>query len=133
MDNMIGARIKTKRKELHLTLTQIKDITGLSTGHLSALERGEKLPSTPTLIKLSDLFNCSIDWILQGNSSNSESLNRAISLNLTNQEMDLVQNFRHLTTDSQEEILDLIELKIARQKRKQRSHLSDLDQTSGIA
>ena len=62
----IGMRIKQRRKELGLTQTQIKELTGISSGNMSEIENGSKLPSTPTLISLSNILQCSIDWILTG-------------------------------------------------------------------
>lgn len=64
-DKTIGARIKQRRKELGLTQLQIYENTGISSGNLSDIEHGNKLPSTPTLISLSTILNCSINWILR--------------------------------------------------------------------
>ena len=62
MENQtIGARIKQRRKELGLTQLQIKQETGISSGNMSDIENGNKLPSTPALISLSKVLNCSID------------------------------------------------------------------------
>ena len=46
----IGTRIKQRRKELGLTQVQIKQETGISSGNMSEIENGNKLPSTPALI-----------------------------------------------------------------------------------
>ena len=37
MNNMIGQRIKERRKELNITQAQIKNSTGISTGNLSEI------------------------------------------------------------------------------------------------
>lgn len=66
MNTTIGERLKSKRKENGLTLTDVKDKTGISTGNLSDIERGKYLPSATMLISLSELYNCSTDWILTG-------------------------------------------------------------------
>lgn len=66
MNTTIGERLKSKRKENGLTLTDVKDKTGISTGNLSDIERGKYLPSATMLIALSELYNCSTDWILTG-------------------------------------------------------------------
>ena len=72
MDNEIGIRIKSRRKELHITQAQIQEETSISTGNLSCIEKGKYLPSTTALIELSKILNCSIDWILTGKSSISK-------------------------------------------------------------
>lgn len=43
----IGKRIKKRRKELHLTQTEIKEKTGISSGNMSDIERGNRLPRLP--------------------------------------------------------------------------------------
>lgn len=63
-----GARIKQRRKELRLTQVQIKEATGISSGNMSEIENGCKLPSTPALLELSSTLDCSIDLILKGES-----------------------------------------------------------------
>lgn len=73
-ENTIGARIKKRRKELNLTQTQIKQLTGISSGNLSDIENGNKLPSASAIIQLSDVLNCTTDWILKGDSHESEIL-----------------------------------------------------------
>ena len=70
----IGKRIKKRRKELHLTQTEIKEKTGISSGNMSDIERGNRLPAATTLAQLSEILDCSIDWILTGKSPLSENL-----------------------------------------------------------
>ena len=62
----VGKRIKERRLELGLTQKDINYKTGISTGNLSDIENGKKLPASSTLCMLSDALNCSIDWILKG-------------------------------------------------------------------
>lgn len=45
----IGKRIKKRRKELHLTQTEIKEKTGISSGNMSDIERGNRIPAATTL------------------------------------------------------------------------------------
>lgn len=129
MDNMIGTRIKERRKVLNLTPANIKDLTHIGTGHLSELETGKKLPSTPTLIKLSEVLDCSIDWILFGKTSICESSNSELS----SLESELILHFRELTLDNQEEVLEFINMKLRRAKRKEKSPGLDQDSHSATA
>ncbi len=62
----IGKRIKDRRKELQLSLQDISNETGISTGNLSGIEKGNVLPSSKNLIKLSQILECSTDYILLG-------------------------------------------------------------------
>ena len=64
--NSIGQRIRFIRKKKNLTLTDIKKLTGLSTGNLSELENDKFMPSASALIALKNTLKVSIDWILTG-------------------------------------------------------------------
>ena len=121
MDNMIGSRLKERRKELGITISQIHDQTGISTGVLSAWERSEKLPSAPSLVKLSEVFQCSVDWILFGEQRFQSSLNSEINILhppvSSSLESELVSLYRELNLEDQEEVLEIIKLKLRKVKR----------------
>jgi HTH-type transcriptional regulator, cell division transcriptional repressor len=70
--NGISARLKQIRRRLNLVPSQVFLKTGISTGNLSELENGKYLPSTKTLILLSELYQISVDWILKGTPSNKD-------------------------------------------------------------
>lgn len=112
MDNMIGQRIKERRKELKITQTQIQQETSISSGNLSCIENGKYLPSAVALLELSKILDCSIDWILTGKSSISEN-----SLILDNKETELLNGFRELSEDDKEELLGLLHLKLRKVQR----------------
>lgn len=62
----IGQRLKFWRKEKGLTLTEISQKTGLSTGGLSAYERDEKQIGSKSLLALWSEYQIDIAWILTG-------------------------------------------------------------------
>lgn len=62
----IGKRLKFWRKEKGLTMTEISEKTGLSTGGLSAYERDEKQIGSKTLLALWREYDIDIAWILTG-------------------------------------------------------------------
>ena len=113
MDGMIGQRIKERRKELKITQTQIQQETSISSGNLSCIENGKYLPSAVALLELSKILNCSIDWMLTGNSSISES-----STILDTEETELLNGFRKLSEDDKEELLCLLQAKLRKLKKK---------------
>lgn len=92
----IGKRIKTRRTELKLKQLQIKDKTGISSGNLSDIENGKKLPSAQALIALSETLQCSIDWILTGKEPGEQ----------TPEERELVERFRKCSKAGKKMILD---------------------------
>ena len=52
LEQEIGTFIKKRRKELGMTLQQMADKTGLSTGYLSLMERGINSPTIDNLHKI---------------------------------------------------------------------------------
>ena len=61
MSDMLGMRIKERRKQKGFTLKQVEQLTGISNGNLSEIERGIKTPALPSLIKLVNVLECSAD------------------------------------------------------------------------
>lgn len=112
MENMIGQRIKERRKELKITQTQIQQETSISSGNLSCIENGKYLPSAVALLELSKILDCSIDWMLTGKSSISESTSI-----LDNEEAELLNGFRELPEDDKEELMGLLQLKLRKVKK----------------
>lgn len=108
----IGIRIKQRRNELGLKQLQIKELTGISSGNLSDIENGKKLPSTPALLALSETLDCSIDWILKGESPENENI-----ILSSERENDLLNGFRQLDQDDQDELMGLLALKLRKVKR----------------
>lgn len=107
MENMIGQRIKERRRELKITQTRIQQETSISSGNLSCIENGKYLPSAIALLELSKILNCSIDWILTGESSISDT-----AIILESREENLVNGFRKLPEDEQNELIKILELKL---------------------
>lgn len=107
----IGERIKSKRKELGLTQPQIKELTGISSGTMSDIENGKALPAAPSLIKLSQVLNCTIDWILTGVSPTSE-----ITVFSDCRESELVSYFKKMSADDQDELLMIAKMKADKRK-----------------
>lgn len=103
----IGSRIKQRRKELGLTQVQIKEATGISSGNMSEIENGSKLPSTPALIALSSTLDCSIDWILKGESPSDDT-----DVTDSNEELLLLEEFRNLSAKDRAEIIEIIKIKL---------------------
>lgn len=115
----IGQRIRTRRKELNLTMKDIFDRENIKTGNLSELENDKYLPSVQTLISLSRALECSIDWILTGTEYRAEPAKaqgfRTLRTEqglmcdgspLTEMEADLVAMFRLMPDEVHKEVFD---------------------------
>ena len=112
MDTMIGSRIKERRKFMHLTGAQIKEKTGISTGNLSDIENGKSLPSAIAIIQLSQILECSTDYLLLGKTRESEFDKYSDS------RVDLLINyFWEMSLTDQDDILLIAEMKANKRKR----------------
>ena len=118
----IGKRIKERRKELRLTQLDIKEKTGISSGNMSDIERGNRLPAANTLLQLSEVLQCSIDYLLRGKSSISENPTTSPPTDLAPQEQDMLKLFRNISKDDQEELLMLAKMKYLRMQKAADSH-----------
>lgn len=115
MDNMIGQRIKERRKKLRITQTQIQEQTSVTSGNLSCIENGKYLPSAAALIELSRVLDCSIDWILTGESKIS---NNDISLDILDlKDKELLNHFHNMSNTDQEDFMLIAEMKANKGKR----------------
>ncbi len=60
----IAKRITELRKERGFTQQQVADITNTSRSAYSQYETADRQPSIDTLIKLADLYKCSVDYLI---------------------------------------------------------------------
>lgn len=91
---IIGNRIRMRRNELKITGDQIRESIGISTGNLSGIEAGKSLPSSTALVGLSEMLDCSIDWILTGK---APILEKHIELSpLNTDEKELIETYHKL-------------------------------------
>ena len=109
----IGKRIRHARKINNLSLTDVKDKTGLSTGNLSELENDKFAPSSNALIAFRQLFNVSIDWLLTGEPPMTPPGNENIKeiperLDLDDEEKELIEAYRTLDEERKRDIRGFI-------------------------
>ena len=64
--------IKKLRKSAGLTLQELADIIGTSNQTVSNWENEKTEPDIRSLIKLANIFNCSIDYLITGKTFNDE-------------------------------------------------------------
>lgn len=57
-------RIKFLREELNMTQQELADKLDGAKSTVAMYEKGDRKPSMEILLKLSEIFNCSIDYIL---------------------------------------------------------------------
>ena len=62
LDPRLGPEISTLRKAKRLTLEQVANLTGLSVGFISQIERNKNRPSVSAMYKLSRALGVSVNW-----------------------------------------------------------------------
>lgn len=110
----IGNRIKERRKELNLTQLDIKAKAGISSGNISDIERGNRLPAASTLVQLAQVLECSVDYILTGTSPIKEKIELSAVGESAQELLDL---FYVLSPEDQNELLMIAEMKANKGKR----------------
>lgn len=112
MEKTIGARIRERRKTMKISGAQIKEKTGISTGNLSDIENGKSLPSAMAIMQLAKILECSTDFILLGESQNLKTSNQSDI-----RENQLLNYFKEMSANDQEDILLIAEMKANKGKR----------------
>ncbi|MEK3910659.1 helix-turn-helix domain-containing protein [Paenibacillus sp. FSL H7-0331] len=67
MGYIIGDRVKLKREELGITARRLAELANCTPSAIGQLESGKSdNPTMKLLSKLSEVFNVSIDWLVNG-------------------------------------------------------------------
>ena len=96
-----GKIIKDLRLKNSYTQEQLAEILGVSVNHFSAIERGASGTSMEMLRKLMDLFGVSAEYLLFGESENSNKLNQIIQKlkRLPPEQLKYVDDFLKMLSD----------------------------------
>lgn len=68
----LGKRIRSLRKQRHLTQEQLAEACDLSTAHIGHIERGTRALSIESLITIASVLETSTDYLLLDVSNNTE-------------------------------------------------------------
>ena len=82
---------------------------------MSDIERGNRLPAATTLVQLSEILECSIDYLLTGKSLSQENSNASLDENSKTSESQLLKFYRGMSKDDQQELLMIAQLKYCRE------------------
>lgn len=92
---MFSIRLKELRQKHNLSQKEFAGILKVSTGTVGNWEVGSREPDFKTLIKISDIFNVSCDYLLDRFSSDDESENK-IRISVSAIEEEMLTEFRSL-------------------------------------
>jgi transcriptional regulator with XRE-family HTH domain len=129
--NTLGTRIKSLRENKNLTQQQLGEIVELHGSNIGRIEKGKVYPTSDILLKISQYFNVSCDWLLLGENANSQIL-------AFDKEHNFIEIFRQLPTVAQNEVLNYMEYLFIKYKGNaknfQRSSLSETkNQSSNVS
>jgi len=93
----LGKRIQERRRKLGLSQQNAAEKLYLSTSFFSRVERGEKVASLETLIKIANFFELPLDYMLQ------ESLNKSVSDELI---VKIIQIFKDKNAEQTERLIN---------------------------
>lgn len=99
----VGERIRYLFKLNNLKQVDASKKIGISKNAISNYVNGNRIPDYKSLIRLSDFFDVSIDWILTGKQHISD---------LANDELTLLNDYRKLKESDRFKIRGMIELKL---------------------
>lgn len=105
----IANRIKETRKRIGMKQTDFKNKVGISNGEISKIENGLSEPGIKKFLSIAEALGVDITWLATGHYSRLSTIPH----------LDVLELYNQLDQENQEEIKDLIELKLKRQESAQ--------------
>mgnify|MGYP005761273639 CR=1 FL=1 len=99
-------RLKDLREEHNLTQKELGALVGVAQSNINRWENGTVRPSADFVVKLADYFGVSTDYLLGRTDELGAILPSAPSL--TQQEQNLLQDFRKLVPEMQSYIIGIV-------------------------
>ena len=75
--NSIGSRVKQRRKARGLSVERLSELSGVSTGLISLMERGKANPSFSTFVQVAHGLGVSLSWLFGAEQPSSPVVRRA--------------------------------------------------------
>ncbi len=104
-------RLKEIRAKNNLTQAHVAELLGCSTTVYSRYETGDRQPSIETLISLSQIFNVSIDYMVNNPRNESTSIK---NIGISDFDYNLIQSFHN--ADHYDQVSVMRTLKISERK-----------------
>jgi transcriptional regulator with XRE-family HTH domain len=118
---VLHERIKEQRNAKGLSQRELGDLFGITQQAVGRWETGQALPDAPTLGKLADFFNISVDYLL-GRDNTISALSRKEEkkpkdLQKLLEQHEIMFDGATLTEEDKQDILNVIELKIYKRSK----------------
>lgn len=74
----MGGRIRRLRKERHVTQSQLAELLDISPAFMGHIERGTRVPSVDTLVRIADVLDVTLDVIVRGEAPSTQPLSETV-------------------------------------------------------
>ena len=101
----LGERIRELRKNAHLKQRQLADLLEISHSSMSQYESGARAPYDELKIKIADIFNVSIDYLIGHNTKENVTFK-----NLSEKQLSLLKVSEKLSENDFEKVLEYAQL-----------------------
>lgn len=109
MDNILGKRIELERTRLGLNQMELaKKLNLSSSASISQYESGDRVPSDDIKLKMCELFNCSLDYLMGKSDTRNPEFNSEDILDLAKVGF-TKENYNPPTEKQKEQIKTIIE------------------------
>ena len=112
----VGIRLRSLRKERHLTQMELARQIGIQQSDLSRMEKGEYRVSLDNLVKILSVFEVSFNDFFDAQQAASEP-RRALS----QEDMQILHLVRQLGEDGRREAMEFLEFKVRREQQDRRA------------
>lgn len=113
LTNSMGERIKKLRREHNLTQHQLGEMLGVRTSAISMYEKDQRSANYEIIIKLSEIFNCSLDFLIKG----EEDIDTKLKNIMKDELLIAFEDYDSWSVEDKEELLSyLTAKKLTRQK-----------------
>ncbi len=72
LSKLIGKRVRIKRNDLGLTQLQLSQMVDCDQKYIQSIEHGRSRPSLELILKISEVFNESAEYFIQGSYKNEK-------------------------------------------------------------
>lgn len=103
-------RIMKEANKNKINGKQLGELLGLRKSPLTDWKNDQSIPTTEQLIKLCDIFAVSADYLLFGSAHR-----------LSNEEIDFISNYRLLSKEDKEELIEILQIKLRKAQNQKRA------------
>ena len=120
--------LRTARKATGLTMKELGEKVGVSESAISQYETGKREADFETLLKIGEVLDCSIDYLLRG--EQEKKTTPVTEDGLDDMERELIRLFRELNREGREQLVDTADTMVSSGKYK-KSGATELGKAQG--